>query len=436
MPNIVPLLVVYVLFLLVLLGLRLQIALALALVGFVGLLLFRDPWTAGKIMAECAHSSLNSFTLTAVPIFLLMAEIISRGGAGKILYDGVSPLVEDFLPGGLIHANIVACAIFGGVCGSQIGDAAAIGSIAVPELKQRGYNMPFAAASLAAAGPLASIIPPSLGFIIFGAVTGVSVGKLFIAGIIPGIILTGLYMLATVLSVAVAPGLAPRSKEKKLRFARHIWPLAKITPIILLALGMAYAIYGGIATPTEVGMVGAIGAMVISAGYRQLSWRMFVEVLGATVRTTGIVLFLYVGASIYATSLAHVGLATLIGDAFGRLPVSPLVIGCVMLLLYILLGMFIDGISLVVVVVPITFPTLMMAGFDPLQIGVFVVLMGAIGAITPPVGLTLYVLQAISGIELLSIAKASIPFMIAIAVATILCLLFPTLSNWLPSFMG
>ncbi len=436
MSDILPLVVVYVVLLLVLLALRLWIAIALALVGTLGLVLFSDPGVAGKLIAIYLHNSLYSFALTAVPLFVLMAEIISRGGGGKALYNAVAPIAERLLPGGLVHANIVASAMFGAVCGSALGGAAAMGGVAVPQLKERGYNIPFAAGSIAAAGPLALIIPPSMSFIIFGALTGTSISRLFIAGIIPGIMLAGLMMVATVVAVMLRPELVPERPKKKLDRASFTAAVGKAIPLLLLAIGIIYSIYGGIATPTEVAAVGVVGAIIITLAYRQLNWQVLVEAAGATVKVTGTILFLYVGANIYALSLTNVGLITVIRDTLVALPTPPLGTAAIILAMFTFMGMFIDGLSMIMITAPIVFPIFMALGFHPLWVGVVMILFDEIGCITPPVGVTLFVLQGISGESSLAIAKGGIPFLIALLVGAVILLFFPTIVTWLPSFMG
>ncbi len=435
MPDTLALVAVYIVLVVVLLAFRLWIAIALALVGTVGLILFSDPGLAGKIIATRVNDSLYSFTLTAIPLFILMAEIISRGGGGKALYDAVAPIVERFLPGGLVHGNIIACAMFGAVCGSSIAGTAAIGSVALPQLRERGYNMPFAAGSIAAAGPLSMIIPPSLAFIIFGVLTRTSVAKLFIAGIIPGIFLAGLMMVAAVVSVRLRPHLAPARTKEKLALASYMITVGKAAPLLLLAIGIIYSIYGGIATPTEVAAVGVPLAIVITLAYRQLNWHVLIEAIGNTVRVTGTVLFLYVGASIFAVSLANVGLISFLRDTLVGLPTPPLVTVSIILITLMIMGMFIDGISLITIHTPITFPIFVALGFDPLWAGLISVLMNEIGAVTPPVGLALFVLQSISGMDPLTIAKGGIPFLIALIVGAFIFILFPIIVTWLPSFM-
>jgi len=435
MPDMLSLVAVYVFLLLILFALRLPIGLALALVGTLGFVFFLDPGTAGKAIAMKLHSSLYNFTITAIPLFVLMAEIVARGGGSKVLYDAITPVAERLLPGGLIHANIVTCAMFGAVCGSALGGTAAVAGVAMPELKKRGYNPAFALGSLAAAGPLALTIPPSMDYIIFGALTGTSVGKLFIAGIIPGILLAGLMMLATLATVKFQPELVPRRPKEMLAYASYIVTVGKALPLLLLALSIIYSIYGGIATPTEAAAIGVGVAVVITLVYRQLNWRRFLEAVGATVRITATLLFLYVGASIYAVSLANVGLIALIKDTFLALPAVPLATAAIMLVGYTFMGMFIDGLSMILIATPITFPIFIALGFHPIWVGVIVVLMGEIGCITPPVGVTLFLLQGMSGEDPLSIAKGAIPFFIALMAGAIILLFFPVLTTWLPSYM-
>ena len=422
---------IYVVLLFFLLLLRCWIGIALGLVGFIGLCFLSN---SGQLISTLTYNSLCGFTLTAVPLFVLMGEILLRGGAGDALYHGVGPLLERALPGGLLHANIVSSALFGAVCGSAIAGTATIATVAIPELKKRSYQMPFALGSIVGAGPLSSIIPPSLVFIIFGSLVQVSVSKLFVAGILPGVLFALLMMVAVAIVVKVRPQLVPRAPTIKL--GTSLIALGKITPIVILGLGLIYAMYGGIATPTESAAVGVVGAVILSCGlYRRLNWHGFLEACGNTAKTCSVILFLIVGAQIFAFSISNSDLPSLLGNAFLALPGGNIMKVIILGILYIILGMFMDVVSFMIITLPVAFPIFTALGYDPLWTGVYMAYMGSIGGITPPVGLTLYMVQSISGVPAMTIFKGSIPFLIAQIVGVIVISLFPIIVTWLPSFM-
>jgi tripartite ATP-independent transporter DctM subunit len=426
---------IFVVLLLILLALRMWIGLALLLVGFVGLIVFNGLEVASRDVALIMKNSLFTLPITAIPVFVFMGMIVAYGGVGPALFSGLAPLMERLLPGGLLHANLVASAFFGAVSGSSLGGAAAIGTIAIEEEKKRGYDAPFVAASIAAGGTQALMIPPSLGFIIFGAITGVGIDRLFIAGILPGIFLMVLMMIAAAICLKIWPHLAPPKPLGGKGILSYVGPLLRILPVAALAVGILYAIWGGVTTPTEVGSVGVLGAILLSIGYRQLTWKKLGEALRETVSISVMLLFLFLGAIVYSTALSKVGLISLIQDTLLGLPFEPSVIVIIIFLIYFVLGMFVDAMSINVITTPVIFPIFMALDYHPLWVGVMMMTIFNIASITPPVGLTLYVAQSISGEDLLVIAKWAVPFVLALTVGAMALLLLPQIATWLPGLM-
>ncbi len=431
MPDIYLFILIYLVVLIVLLFIRTWIAISLALTGFIGLFILLNN---GEMVGLITYNALYGFTLTAVPLFILMGEILLRGGAGEDLYHGLGPLFERILPGGLLHANIVACGLFGAVCGSALAGTATISTVALPQLNKRGYEKSFAVGSLVGAGPLSSIIPPSIVLIIFGSLTQVSVSKLFMAGILPGILLILLMMLAVWIKVKIRPQAVP--EKPNLELSSCIKALARVLPIIVLAVVIIYSIQGGIATPTEAGAIGtAVSVLLCLVLYRKLSWSHFIEACRSTVKTTSVILFLIVGAQIFAFSISQSGFTTYLAEAFLSIPGAPGIKLFILLMLYFLLGMFMDIVSVMLITLPISFPLFMALGCDPLWVGVVMTFMGSIGGITPPVGLGLFLLQSISGLDTGTILRGSIPFLVAQIVGLAIICYLPVIVLWLPSFM-
>jgi tripartite ATP-independent transporter DctM subunit len=420
--------IVYLALMLVLLLGGVWIAVALGMVGIVGIAILQPALLAG--MASIVWGQLDSFVLTAVPLFLFMGAMLMNSGVSGRFYRGLTPWLDP-IPGGLAQSNIVACAIFAALCGSSVATAGAIGSVAIPEMRKRGYDMSVTAGTLAAGGTLGILIPPSIPFIIYGSTVGESVGRLFAAGMVPGLLLTLLFMLFLGVQAKLRPGLAPAPEGvtagSKLR---SIPDMAPIIALIVLVLG---GIYAGVMTPTEAAGIGASGAVAIAAIYRKLSWAVLRQSLVETVRANAMILLIVVAAQIMSFALVSAGVPRGIVGVIGELHASRWVIFGVIAVAYLILGCLMDALSLMLLTLPVVYPIMQAQGFDPIWFGVVLVLLLEIGLITPPVGMNLFVIQGISGRPLREVSVGAFPYVIIMLLEIVLLAFFPSIALWLPS---
>lgn len=409
-----------------------RIALALGLVGMFGLY-FLLPKPQMSLLAERAWSSVNSFTLTAVPMFVLMSVLLLRSGVTTRMFDS---LVRWFgrTPGGLAHASIGASAMFAAVSGSSLATAAALGRVACPDMIARGYSPRLTYGVTAAGATLGIMIPPSIAMIIYGSTVGAPINVLFIAGIVPGLLLATAFMTAALVWSLAVPGAAPRadaySWREKLRSLGNIAPF---TTVIVAVLG---SLFLGIATPTEAAAIGVAMALALCVVFRRFSWRMLYETAVETVSVTSFILLIVVGASILSwvfdyLRLPH-ALVSLVKDAH----VAPWLVVVLVSSIYIILGMFIESISMMLMTIPVTFPLMIALGFDPIWFGIYLVIMVESGLITPPVGIVLFVLRGVSGdVPLREIAYGALPFVGILLAFVALMFFVPELIAWLPRLM-
>ncbi len=409
----------------------LWIAFGLGLAGVL-LLLVSGGVASLAPLGSIGWNTVESFVLTSVPLFILMGEVILRAGLSENFYRSMGLWFQG-LKGKLFQSNIVACAIFAAVSGSSVATAAAIGTVAIPEMTRRGYERRMLFGSLAAGGTLGILIPPSIPMIIYAALVEQSVERLFIAGIIPGILLSLLFMAYIFARVTLSPELAPQDEDRaswgeRLRAATDVVPMAIL---ILLVLG---SIWLGFATPTEAAAVGAAAAVGLAAAARKLTWSVFVASVTSTVRTTCMVLFIIVGAQILSYALVRTGASRGLAAWVVGLGLSKWVLFAIITLLYIFLGCIIDGVSMMVLTLPIVYPIVVAAGFDPIWFGIALVILIELGAITPPVGLNMFVIQGLSGGRPMSeIVWGSLPFGVLMLVLLVILGLFPGLALWLPN---
>jgi len=402
------------------------IAFALASASVLGYILVSTLNPAN--VAYLCYNSINNYTLAALPIFILMGELLIEGGVVQKLYKVVLPIAGR-VRGGLIHTNVIANVILGACCGSTIAATSASSAVAIPELAKRGYDRALCYGSLASAGCIACLIPPSIGLILFAAITDVSLGALFIGGIIPGLLLATSISLVTAIVLIRKPELAPRHRElipigrALIQAPLGLWPLLLLVTVVL------GAIYTGMCTPTESGCYGVVGALIL--GYRRLKLKGIITSLVTTIRVfvpLGLVIAM---ASVYGFVINSLGLVTAIGNLLGLLPGAPWVIMFYVWLFLLLLGMFIDSGSAIILTTPILLPFAISIGFDPIWFGIWLILGVELGNITPPVGLTLYAVQSVSGDKLETIAKGALPYWLAFLGATLLVVFFPDLVLWL-----
>ena len=414
------------------LGSGVWIGLTLTGVAWIGMQLFSSR-PAGDAMAVTIWGSASSWTLTALPLFVWMGEILFRTRLSQDMFRGLAPWMQG-LPGRLLHVNVVGCAIFAAVSGSSAATCATIGKMSLPELKKRGYPDGISVGSLAGAGTLGLLIPPSIIMIVYGVSADVSIAQLFIAGVLPGIMLALLFSGYLVYWALRNPGQvppadAPMSFGAKLRESRYL------IPVILLIVAVLGSIYSGIATATEAAAVGVLGALVISAAQGSLTWATFRDSLLGGTRLYCMIALILAGAAFLTLSMGYIGLPRHLAEWIATLGLSQVQLLLVLMLFYILLGCFLDGISMVVLTMGVILPTIQKAGIDPLWFGIFIVLVVEMAQITPPVGFNLFVLQGMTGREIGWIAKVTLPFFFLMIVAVALIYYVPGIVTWLPQQM-
>ena len=408
-------------------------ALALGTAGMLMLYLARGEMalnTVGSVIWNTA----NSYVLIAAPMFLLLGEIILRSGVSAHFYRGVAALLGR-TPGGLLHANIVACALFSAISGSSVATAAAVGTVAIPEMLKRGYNPRIVFGSLAAGGTLGILIPPSIVMILYGALVEESIAKLFMAGMVPGLLMAGLFMVYLAVHVLVCPGDVPVA-EDRVAGAERWRRVAHILPIVGLFLAVLGSMFFGIATPTEAAVVGALGALVLARSYGGLTWAVFWDALMGTVRVTCMVLFIIIGAQILSNALTYTGVSRGVSEWIVGLELSRWTLFLALVVLYLILGCFVDGVSMIYITLPVLFPVVVQAGFHPIWFGVILTVLIELGQITPPVGLNLFTIHGISGgYPFSDVVIGSLPFVFVMLFVILLLCLWPGLALWLPSIM-
>lgn len=409
-----------------------RVSLGLGLIGLLGIY-FLLPSPQPITLGERAWATNNSFTLTAIPVFVLMGEFLLRSGVSDDLFSALVRWIGRW-PGGLSHAAMVACSIFAAVSGSSVATAATVGTVACPEMIRRGYSPRLTYGSLAAGGTLGILIPPSIVMLLYGSMMGVSIAACLIAGIIPGIILTGCFMLILGGWSLLDPSVAP--KGPVFTWPERLRGLLAIGPVIVLIFLVLGTIYLGVATPTEAGAVGCLGALAICLVRRRLTRANFWDALLASVRTNSFIFVIITGASISSFLLDYLRVPAVLVETISRLGLHRWEVMLVFYLLYIFLGCFIDGISMMVLTLPVVFPAVVALGFDPVWFAVILTILIELGLITPPVGLNLYVLQGISGGHpMRDIALGAVPFMAAMLAVIALLSYFPILATWLPGLM-
>jgi tripartite ATP-independent transporter DctM subunit len=415
-----------------LLGAGVWIGLALMGVAWIGMQLFTAR-PAGDAMAVTIWGSASSWTLTALPLFVWMGEILFRTRLSEDMFRGLAPWMER-LPGRLLHTNIIGCTIFAAVSGSSAATCATIGKMTLPELVGRGYPEGKVIGTLAGAGTLGLLIPPSIIMIVYGVTAEVSIAQLFIAGVIPGLLLAGLFMGYVMVWSLLNPGAIPpierrTSLAEKLNASRHL------IPVVLLIAAVLGSIYAGVATATEAAAFGVVGALAIAGAQGSLTRETFGKSLMGATRLYCMIALILSGASFLTLSMGYIGLPRLLAEWIAALGLSRFELAVALMLFYILLGCFIDGISMVVLTMAVILPTVQKAGFDLIWFGIFVVLVVEMAQITPPVGFNLFVLQGMTGRQMTMIARESAPMFVLMVAAALLIYFVPDLVTWLPRQM-
>jgi len=431
MPELL-LTIFFISILLIFLGTGIWVALSMVGVSAIGMLLFTTR-PVGDAMATTIWGTSSSWTLTALPLFVWMGEILFRTKLSENLFKGLAPWMSR-LPGGLIHVNVVGCALFAAISGSSAATVATVGKMSIPELRKRNYPEKLLLGSLAGSGTLGLLIPPSIILIIYGVIVQESIAKLFIAGIIPGIMIAIFFMFYVIGWSVLNKEIMPVNKET-FSFSQKIKDSGQLIPVIVLITAVIGSIYVGIATATEAASLGVVGALILSFFQKSLNKETFkLSLLGAT-KTSCMIAFILAGSSFLSLAMGFTGLPRNLAIWIQEMNLSPYVLIIVLTIFYIILGMFLDGISAVVLTMAIIEPMIRQAGFDMIWFGVFLVIVVEMAQITPPVGFNLFVLQGMAGKDMGFIAKSAFPLFLLMILAVAVIIIFPDIALWLPDKM-
>jgi TRAP-type C4-dicarboxylate transport system permease large subunit len=478
--DLVTLALLLIALLFLVLGAGTWIAIALAFMGFVAMLV-QVPIPPGQVLASSIWSSSISWDLTALPMFILMGDILFRTKLSEDMFGGLAPWLQR-LPGRLVHTNVVGCTIFAAVSGSSAATCATIGRMSVPELEKRGYPPAIAIGSLAGAGTLGLLIPPSLIMIVYASATDESIARLFMAGVIPGLVLAGLFMAYVIVYGMLNPGRFPprdppfRAEPAEamraflwavgffalvmgavawfdlLRWywdalllvlfagfawvARHHFVASRrLIPVVMLIVGVIGSIYGGLASATEAAVVGVLLSLGLAAAQRTLTWTSFSEALLSTTRTSCMICFILAGAAFLSTAMGFTGIPRALAEWVGAFQLQPWMLIAALTAFFIVLGCFLDGISMIVLTTSVIMPLIEGAGIDKIWFGIFLVIVVEMAQITPPVGFNLYVLQSMTGRNIFTLGLWALPFFLLMCVMVALLWIFPDMALWLPRTM-
>lgn len=425
--------VIGIVLMLLLMFLRMPIGVAMAVIGFVGFSVIVG-WEQGfSMVSQTAFRAADDYMMIVIPLFILMGIVAGYAGLSDEAFYTANKWLGH-LPGGLAMAVVGGCTGFGAVCGSAVATASTMCMVALPEMRKYNYSDQFSLGTIACGGMLGFMIPPSIPFMLYGILTGVSIGSLFIAGIIPGLLIAALFIVAVYITCRFNPRLGPtgpRSSWRERALALyHTWG---ILVLFILVLG---GMYGGFFTPSEAGAIGAFGALVLGLGKRQLTWKNFIASLTETGRLTGMVFMLIIGSMIFGYFMAVTEVPFWLANYVGGLPVPAAIVVVAFLVMYIILGFFVEIIAVMVLTVPILYPVLQVLGVDPVWFGVLVVLTVMIGQITPPVGVVVFAVGGLArDVPLFTIFRGTWPYFYAMLIALVILVVFPQISLWLPSMM-
>jgi C4-dicarboxylate transporter DctM subunit len=412
------------------------IGLTLGATGAVMLAIFRNI-PLDKLLAQYAWNILTTQELLALPMFILMGEILFQSRLSRSLFQGLAPWAG-LLPGRLLHVNVVGCSIFAAISGSSAATTQVVGRMALTELLRRGYSRDIAIGSLAGAGTLGFLIPPSNIMIIYGVLGDVSILKLFTAGFIPGILLAGCFMAWVMIHATLRPSLVPETERdlRNLSMLHRIKALKELAPAIFLIGAVLGSMYGGIATPSESAAVGVLGAIIVAALQGGLTSKGLRDIAIGAVLTCSMIAMILLGASILGSAAAFLGIPRAIADFVAGMGLSPFMLIVALILFYLVLGCFLDGFSMIVLTLPIVLPIVKQAGFDPVWFGIFLVLVVEMAQITPPVGFNLFVIQGLTGDGLGYIAKVTLPYLVIMVLFTLAITAFPQVALFLPNLFA
>jgi tripartite ATP-independent transporter DctM subunit len=405
---------------------------ALFLVGLVGMTFF-SALPAGNNMASSVWATIEKWEYVALPMFILMGEILYRSGISEKLFRALVPWLHR-LPGGLLLMNIISCTLFAAVSGSSAATTATVGRITLAELDKLGYDRRIAMGSLAGAGTLGFLIPPSLIMIVYAILAEVSIGKMFMAGILPGLLLSGIYSAYIIYRGIRRPEIAPRTQDHY-SWKERLVALKDLAPTLILILMVLGSIYAGIATPTEAAALGVLGATIFAFINRQMNLKILFECLIGAVKTNAMIMLIVVGAGFLSRVMGFLGIPAAITQAITQMDLSPYTLMLLLGLVYVVLGCLLDGFSIVVMTLPIALPMVTAAGFDPIWFGIYLILMVEVSQITPPVGFNLFVIQGLTGEPIMNIARYALPFFFLMLLTTAILTLFPEIALYLPNLM-
>ena len=423
--------IIGVVFLIVILFSKFPVAFCMALVGFLGFGYLVSPEAALNIIAKDFYSVFSSYSLTVVPLFVFMGQILFYAGISRKIYDAAYAWLGHY-KGGLAMATVGACASFSAICGSTNATAATMATVALPEMKRFKYSDELATGVVAAGGSLGILIPPSVIFIVYGIMTEQSIGKLFMAGILPGILLSALFILTIYIWVSMNPKMAP-SVEKQ-NFKLKIRSLTGLIAVIILFILVMGGLFLGIFTPTEAGAVGALGGLVIPLVRRQLAWKGFIAAVYSSTQTTCMIFMIVAGATVFGHFLAVTNIPSVLSDWVVGLPLPPWAIMIVVMFFFFIGGCFMDALGMILLTIPIFFPVAVALGYDPIWFGVVIVLVTELGVITPPVGINVYVVSGIAkDVPLEVIFKGAFPFVLTLLAYLVIMIFFPQIALFLPS---
>ena len=414
------------------LGSGIWVALSMIGVSAIGMMLFTSR-PVGDAMATTIWGTSSSWTLTALPLFVWMGEILFRTKLSENLFKGLSPWMQK-LPGGLIHVNVVGCALFAAISGSSAATVATVGKMSIPELRKRNYPEKILLGSLAGSGTLGLLIPPSIILIIYGVAVQESIAKLFIAGIIPGIMIALIFMSYVIIWSLINKKKMPKVLEKY-SFLEKMKRSQQLLPVILLILSVIGSIYTGIATATEAASLGVVGALILSFFQKSLTFETFKSSLLGATKTSCMIAFILAGSTFLSLAMGFTGLPRNLAIWIQNMDLSPYVLIFVLMIFYIILGMFLDGISAVVLTMAVIEPMIRQAGFDMIWFGIFLVIVVEMAQITPPVGFNLFVLQGMANKDMGYIARSAFPLFLLMVLAVILVVIFPEIALWMPEQM-
>ena len=407
-----------------------------AALGLTGLLLLHfAAGGATSLAMDAVWNTATDFTVSAIPLFILMGDVLQASGISSRIYSSLAPLFSK-MPGGLLHTNIAVCTVFGAVCGTSMTTAAAVGSVAYPELTGRGYDKSMVAGSLAGGGTLGLLIPPSVSLLLFGVLTETSIGRLFLAGILPGLVMAIGFMVYIFMHCKIRSDLVPVETES-VSWGVILLNVLKVWPLAFLIVAVMGSILMGFATPTEAAAVGAFASIIMGFLWGDLKWITLWQTFKNTVQTWGALGFVFIGALILGQAVAILGVPQSLLEIIQQSEMAGWQIVLVIAVMYVVLGAFFDGLSMMIMTLGIVFPLLTGFGFDPVWIGVFLTLMIEIGMITPPVGLNLFVLMAVINREVTmnKMARASIPYWLILLGGVALLLLVPQITQILPDLL-